>query len=1133
MRKFNLTISTALAMFGIMALLTMMRVEVSAAPETICLWTGPQDSVPRNWSSVAYWDCGAVPGVGDTAVISGYSRVVDMDTPVTVDHLILLDGSTINGYNTLTVTGSMEWNGFIAGGAHLSPTGAVETVVVAPGAIMTLTDTNWGNHSHLDQGRLVNYGTIEQSAGHILGLKYAVIDNRTGGLYHVSNGMIDKNAIFGDDGGSFENAGTLVKDGNGLFTLRAAFFNVGQVNVLSDTLRVEMAGGMNVLTHTGSFSVARPGTLAFVGTDNNFQPASSLSGAGTIRFEAASTGHNFYVRGVYDVSGLTDLAQGTQLYLDTPGGGVMLGKVSMSYSSRLRGTNDITVTEVLTIAGNNAIVEGSSSNANTLNIAAGARMMVNMDGGLSFRTLNNYGTVEQASGRIFAMLNNAVFNNHPSGVYTVTNGSMNGAGSVNNDGRITKLGLGDFDISFGISLANSGIIEVMDGLLKMSGPFVQTSGETFLGSSTLENSNYSLIFNGGKLYGNGAIDLFSGFRLENNGAIIQPTGLLSLDEDYVQGVSGTLQIDIGGLVPVNDYGVFEVLGQATLDGRLTLTPTNNFLPASGDIFRVMRYGTHSGQFAQVERGLGLAFGPEYQSDSVVVSDNPTLVEFSQKPDRRTILPGSNSGYSLRLTNSHTETISTTFKNILPAGFTYIAGSATSNLPLLPPTVTLNSGVQTLIWPTLNITPGALVTIHFGVAVTQTVGVYTNTAEAIVTPTIKSPRTIRLYDSVDVSLSPTINTVIAVTNGLAYPPTEPNGLWTIALPKGQPTTQVGVVITSTPVCVLPACGPLKRFYALHNGQTFSLTLVSGTTSRYRGEIPVGQFNFYERIFLVPVFHPPAGSQREYLSANVGTGNCERVGLGYSVYVIFDPIDGVTPCDPTTGEPLFFDPSGNVTDAQTGAPIQGATVTLYRVTSAWPDTRTTTRDCRTIETRPGGITGTWDSLPPAAPNLGLVEDPLFIPAAIDPTINPQMTDEAGHYGWDVVRGCWYVKVEAEGYLTQYTPVVGVPPEVTDLHVALEPVISLMVNKSGNGDGRISSNPPGIDCGGDCQEDFNNGTVVTLTAAANISSTFNGWSGTCTGTGTCIVTMDTARQITALFTLNINDNYAVFLPIVMSED
>ncbi|MFZ5785749.1 MAG: InlB B-repeat-containing protein, partial [Acidobacteriota bacterium] len=77
-------------------------------------------------------------------------------------------------------------------------------------------------------------------------------------------------------------------------------------------------------------------------------------------------------------------------------------------------------------------------------------------------------------------------------------------------------------------------------------------------------------------------------------------------------------------------------------------------------------------------------------------------------------------------------------------------------------------------------------------------------------------------------------------------------------------------------------------------------------------------------------------------------------------------------------------------------------------------------------------------------------------------------------------------------------------------------LTVVKAGSGSGTVTSSPAGIDCGSDCAESFNWGTVVTLTAAASGGSTFAGWSGAgCSGTGTCQVTMDAARTVTATFT------------------
>ena len=76
-------------------------------------------------------------------------------------------------------------------------------------------------------------------------------------------------------------------------------------------------------------------------------------------------------------------------------------------------------------------------------------------------------------------------------------------------------------------------------------------------------------------------------------------------------------------------------------------------------------------------------------------------------------------------------------------------------------------------------------------------------------------------------------------------------------------------------------------------------------------------------------------------------------------------------------------------------------------------------------------------------------------------------------------------------------------------------LTVQKAGGGSGTVTSSPSGIDCGSDCTETYNAGTIVTLTAVAASGSIFEGWSGGgCSGTGTCAVTMDTSKTVTAAF-------------------
>ena len=76
------------------------------------------------------------------------------------------------------------------------------------------------------------------------------------------------------------------------------------------------------------------------------------------------------------------------------------------------------------------------------------------------------------------------------------------------------------------------------------------------------------------------------------------------------------------------------------------------------------------------------------------------------------------------------------------------------------------------------------------------------------------------------------------------------------------------------------------------------------------------------------------------------------------------------------------------------------------------------------------------------------------------------------------------------------------------------SLSVSKSGTGSGTVTSNPAGINCGTTCSAGYSGGTQITLTATASAGSTFAGWSGACSGTGGCTVTMDSAKSVSASF-------------------
>ena len=80
---------------------------------------------------------------------------------------------------------------------------------------------------------------------------------------------------------------------------------------------------------------------------------------------------------------------------------------------------------------------------------------------------------------------------------------------------------------------------------------------------------------------------------------------------------------------------------------------------------------------------------------------------------------------------------------------------------------------------------------------------------------------------------------------------------------------------------------------------------------------------------------------------------------------------------------------------------------------------------------------------------------------------------------------------------------------------PAETLNVNRAGSGNGIVTSNPPGIDCGLDCTESYNLNTTVDLTATATSGSVFDGWSGACSGTiNPCTVLMSADLTVTANF-------------------
>ncbi|MEZ4727816.1 MAG: hypothetical protein R3E79_11865 [Caldilineaceae bacterium] len=139
--------------------------------------------------------------------------------------------------------------------------------------------------------------------------------------------------------------------------------------------------------------------------------------------------------------------------------------------------------------------------------------------------------------------------------------------------------------------------------------------------------------------------------------------------------------------------------------------------------------------------------------------------------------------------------------------------------------------------------------------------------------------------------------------------------------------------------------------------------------------------------------------------------------------------------TVGSIQLYDPSGVITRRLPANRSCNATVTLYRVPGWAPkQSADDTRENTCQSNRSKATNAPWSQSAPV--ELGRLVNPEE--DAISPTVNRMPTDNAGRYGWDVSQGCWYVVVTAPGYTMLVSPVVGVPPAVTDLDLRLAPIV-----------------------------------------------------------------------------------------------
>lgn len=573
------------------------------------------------------------------------------------------------GVNTLA--------GVISGAGHLIQFGSGTTVLAAQNSY---TGETVVVHGVLQIGGDSRGGSLSPSsqvlvdAGAILALKQAeggsffsnVILNPNGLLESKVSGTILLAGVILGEGG-------LVQSGSGTTILSGSNAYSGDTVILNGTLRTACDRAL------WSGSQASVGFVA-PGLANISESPVMVSGPESVQRTNIVLDH----AGTFDVNG-TRQSVGT--LKDGPNGG---GIVNLGGSA---GELEIFVSGIDRFSGS---IQGAGSF-----IKSGGGVWVftgNVcDAGIAFTI--GAGTFETGKENVFSAGCNLTID--PNALldlksHNQTIASLSGGGGVNlGSATLTMSGADGMDHVFSGDIQGTGdIVKESKTTWTIEGRNASTGTTTINAGRLIVNgliAGSALIQNGGILQGSGKI----GGNLVNNGTV-QPgnsPGKLTIQGNYTQAANGTLAIEIASR---NLYDQLVVGGKGNLDGTLSLTWLNGYVPTRGDRFTILSAANgitgkftnlQSPKFANTMLSLGIAYEP----NAVVVETQqaqfaslpgltPNELALAEAVDPL-IYRASVSDLIDVLDSISTDSISSALRRIVPVEYTvvYDAGIATSNI----------------------------------------------------------------------------------------------------------------------------------------------------------------------------------------------------------------------------------------------------------------------------------------------------------------------------------------------------------------------------------------------------------------------------------------------------------------------
>ncbi len=537
-----------------------------------------------------------------------------------------------------------------------------------------------------------------------------------------------------NDAGPYSATATTASGGTG--NLQGSILNLGP--------SITASGG--ALNFTGPISGGAynfPGGLTASGGTINFSTAVALtipggiaiSGNGTIDFHTGSpvttstltqSGGTLASTDNLTISGATTWTGGTMSGGATTvaDGGLTLGgtTTNTSYNEVLSATTlenfgTATLATYYTVQG--LFLAGGATVVNepgeSFDILSDANILSN-GGNPSGGTFNNQGTFAKTGGTGISTVSynygggTVVFNQTGGGTVLAQSGTLLFSGSGTFAGTVEATGGGTLTMNPAPKNLVSGTLTggtwiVGAGSSMSLGANITTDAANIMlngpGATLSSLSSLTKIASTGSLELQGGASFTTAGNLDDAGTIDLPAGTLNVKGAYTQESTGTYDVSIGGLSAGTQFGQLNVTGLGTLNGTLSVSLSNSYSPPSGDSYRILTFGSRSGDFS-AEFGLffggGEGFVPTY--DSAGLNLVVTAEEAGTSTSVGTSLNPSGFGQSVTFTATVTSTLPT---NLTPTGNVIFFDGATElgSAPVLQgvatfPTSALPTGTDSIV-----------------------------------------------------------------------------------------------------------------------------------------------------------------------------------------------------------------------------------------------------------------------------------------------------------------------------------------------------------------------------------------------------------------------------------------------------